>query len=727
MKRLLRSMLAIAGLSSAACDRPTRPEPLDFSIAPKDTVVNARTSLHLQLQVTSGSAPAGTVPVWISLDTTVATVDAGGFVIAYHPGNAHIVASIGDQADTARVQVLRTLAGLRTERSVLYLSPGDSTRVSAVALDTDHQPMPEIVPTWRSEDPAVATVSPTGSVQAVSYGWTMLRGEAEGHQTTVTVGVFPPMSPECASGQNAIRLKPGEARSLSGPESHRLCFVGFGTHLVLPLFEGLPSQSLSLEVLVPWDGPVSTPLPASALRTPSPPPGTPQAPWRLPWAERLLRRDHGFEYGLRRREERELAPHLGAVRRTRGPSLSRSVAREPAVGDLIPLRTPKSCKEFVQRTGRVAAISRHALVVTDTANPGPGLADLEYQEIAATFDTLVYDLGVEAFGAPTDIDQNGRVLLFFTRAVNELTPADTGSFVGGFHYAGDLFPATECPASNDAEILYALTADPEGAINGRKWSNEVIRRLTPGTLAHELQHLINASRRVHVNAASEWETIWLNEGLSHVAEELTFYRASGISPRSNLSSGMLFQDPERLAAFNAYGVQNLARYSYFVGDLPKQSPFQADHDLETRGAIWSFLRYAADHDERPERELWYELVNSRESGMANLAATFGTDPVALSHTWLVSVAMDDRIPIRQTEKVLGQPSWNSRELLWRMGLRNAPAEKWMIPGVHPTTLVGSSTSILYYDSPMDLAGELRFQSAGAPPPPGFRVQVVRID
>ena len=96
----------------------------------------------------------------------------------------------------------------------------------------------------------------------------------------------------------------------------------------------------------------------------------------------------------------------------------------------------------MMRTGRIAAVSSKAIVVADTTNPASGYTDADYQSIASTFDTLVDPTDTKAFGTPTDIDGNGHVVLFFTRAVNELTPARSTSYVAGFFYARDLFPAT---------------------------------------------------------------------------------------------------------------------------------------------------------------------------------------------------------------------------------------------------------------------------------------------
>src|SRR5205085_1524049 len=117
---------------------------------------------------------------------------------------------------------------------------------------------------------------------------------------------------------------------------------------------------------------------------------------------------------------------------------------------------------------------------------------------------------------------------------NDLTPATSSSYIGGFFDARDLFPVAStadyaaCPASNVGEMFYVMVPDPSrgGAFTKTNVASEVY-----GTLAHEYQHLINASRRMYVNtAATDFEETWLDEGLAHEAEELLFYRVSGLAP-----------------------------------------------------------------------------------------------------------------------------------------------------------------------------------------------------
>ncbi len=87
-----------------------------------------------------------------------------------------------------------------------------------------------------------------------------------------------------------------------------------------------------------------------------------------------------------------------------------------------------------------------------------------------TFDTLVDPVDRAAFGTPSDIDNNGHVILFFTRAVNELTPPGALGVTLGFFFPRDLYPKTAapgpCAGSNVAEMFYLLVPDTGGVVNG---------------------------------------------------------------------------------------------------------------------------------------------------------------------------------------------------------------------------------------------------------------------
>jgi hypothetical protein len=289
--------------------------------------------------------------------------------------------------------------------------------------------------------------------------------------------------------------------------------------------------------------------------------------------------------------------------------------------------------------------------------------------VAATIESTVYDVDVANFGAPTDIDGNGKIIVLYTRAVNELTPASAGYVVGGFQYARDLFPKTAnvdfdaCPTSNVGEMFYMLAADPSGTINGNNRSVTYVIGSSLGVVAHEFQHVINASRRLYVvKAADSWqETVWLNEGLSHIAEELTFYAASGRGPDQNIGLADVQGSAQVNSAFNSYGVSNIDRFDQYLEAAPSFGPFEDDDALEIRGATWSYLRYVADRRNGNDAQFWSALVNTSLLGLANLDAAAGADAMTLSRDWAIANYADDAVP--GVASIYTHPSWNFRNLM----------------------------------------------------------------
>jgi hypothetical protein len=272
------------------------------------------------------------------------------------------------------------------------------------------------------------------------------------------------------------------------------------------------------------------------------------------------------------------------------------------LGDVISLNVngTVSCSAPIYHAARVVAIGAHAIILNDTLNPKNGFTTADFARYAARFDTLVYPLDVANFGEPTDIDKNGHIAILFTRAVNELTPTRSSSYVGGFAFSRDLFPTTKtaraqaCVASNEGEFFYMLTPDPSGTINQNVRTTGFVDSVTTAVLAHEFEHIINSSRRLYVNNTAAFEDKWLDEGLAHVAEELLFYRESGLTPRSNLDITAARATTSTRVAFNNDMGGNASRYKTYLERSSTNSPYSPDDSLPTRGAAWSLLRYTVD-------------------------------------------------------------------------------------------------------------------------------------
>jgi len=427
---------------------------------------------------------------------------------------------------------------------------------------------------------------------------------------------------------------------------------------------------------------------------------------------------------------------LASRRAARAGPLRSLASAAPQVGDIfnVNVEVDSACSNIQMRGARVVAIGTQSIILADTANPSGGFTAADYQRFAARFDTLVYPLDVNNFGTPTDIDSNGKIILLFTRAVNELTPAASSSYVGGFFYGRDLFPTTDsqtaqgCAGSNVAEMFYLLAPDPTGQINGNVRRTGFVDSVTTSVIAHEFQHLINASRRLYITPNVEgFEEGWLDEGLAHIAEELLFYRESNLVPRSNITATTLTASTQARNAFNEDMGSNTGRYRSYLLKPSENSPFRGDDSLETRGATWSLLRYLADRKatsaSASDAPTWQALVSTTRTGISNLSAVFGNDLPGRVRDWSIAHYTDDLVAGAPVE--FTHPSWNFHDIF--PALKNASSTYPL--KVDPLSASGATGSLIggaaaYYRFSIP-AGATANLTLTAPGPVSARVIRVR--
>ena len=98
--------------------------------------------------------------------------------------------------------------------------------------------------------------------------------------------------------------------------------------------------------------------------------------------------------------------------------------------------------------------------------------------------------------------------------------------VAGFFFAGDLDPTT-ASQFNHGEIFYSVVADPDSTLSCAHSAAQV-NNLTPVSFVLEFQHMISFNQHVLLRGGTT-EATWLNEGISHFAEEVAGRQAAGIN------------------------------------------------------------------------------------------------------------------------------------------------------------------------------------------------------
>jgi hypothetical protein len=223
------------------------------------------------------------------------------------------------------------------------------------------------------------------------------------------------------------------------------------------------------------------------------------------------------------------------------------------------------------------------------------------------------------FGAVSDIDNNGRIIIVLTPQVNRLTPKGSGSFIAGYFYACDLVSHNRCSATNNGEIFYSMVPDPAGAF-GNSFSSSSVLRNVPPVLAHEFMHMINFSRRGTI------DELWLGEALAHTAEDIV---------------GQVFLDRGDAATANDFIASNRANARRYLGDVARTSIVanESPGTVELRGAGWLFLKYLRGL--YGGNTLLGQLTGASESGAQNIVARTGKPWAALLSDFAVALYADD--------------------------------------------------------------------------------------
>jgi hypothetical protein len=535
------------------------------------------------------------------------------------------------------------------------ISVNETAQASAIVKDQNGNALTGKTITWESLNPSVATVSSTGIIKGVAAGTATIRGTVESVSGTVGIIVVAPVA-VCNTGLTVVDLPVGGVSLLSSTASKGCIKIPAATsapadYLVIAANTNIQPDIVGDFVFKSDEGetvPATNLFPSNSVVSAS----TASAAQGSDLGAMQIK----FETRLRLTERRELrlqdAQHAYrnriAQRQTR-LSLSSAI---PAIGDQTTFRVPgqdSACTKFTTITAAVTYVNEKVIIYNDVVSPSNGFTATDYQQIGDEFRDLIYPTDVSYFGTPLDQDNNGRVIILYTPQVNKLTPPNNASFVGGFFFAGDLFPTTAlagqfaCPQSNQAELFYVLAPDPDGVFNNKRTIHDV-RQNTRGTIAHEFQHMINASNRIRSPIDQPLEDVWLDEGLAHFAEDAVGRAVRGIGEAEDAGFTRTFGG--NVDDFNAFFFQNFARFRLYLLNPGPMAPNSslADSSLAARGAAWSLVHYTADQY-APGGDIkayTLKLAGGPDVGVTNLTKNAGNvDFQTLITGWMIANYADD--------------------------------------------------------------------------------------
>jgi len=445
--------------------------------------------------------------------------------------------------------------------------------------------------------------SSTGTKPTAGVACTTANGSG-----TISLGAMQTATVDCSQGGNTFELAGGGASYLLVPELATGDVPITATSYTL----GSPN-AVATQVLA------SAP---SLDRAPAITPPTSPLLTKIQPAARQL----AFDARLRAADRRMVT--RGPVRRAErsmgmpGPAKSQVA---PDVGTIRTFRVIASTdttKADVFKTvnARLAYVGANILLYVDTLTAVNGFASGDLSGVGNLFDQTLYPIDINAFGQPSDIDQNGHLIMLMTPVVNALTPSadckDAG-YIAGFFTGYDL--ASTSTDSNQGEVFYTIAPDPAG-VSSCAHTVADIEFAVPATFLHEVQHLINFSQHVILHNGTEPEEGWLDEGLSRVAEELgsRYYEQKFPPPTGRTNTLQLFPDSSQ--GFIGGVLTNSYAYLLKPDTATVTLHSDADDGLAWRGSVWLLVRWLGD---LKGEGIYKRLEATTLIGTANIEAAAG--------------------------------------------------------------------------------------------------------
>jgi hypothetical protein len=385
------------------------------------------------------------------------------------------------------------------------------------------------------------------------------------------------------------------------------------------------------------------------------------------------------EAELRQRERNQIDPMIRA-----GQLASRAVrpslVETPNPGDTLTLRFPdiagEDLCEYVELRAVAREVGERGIWLEDIANLSDGFTAEDFAAFAAQFDQTIYPTAADYFGAPGDMDGNGRIAVLVTREVNRL------GGVLGFMTTADLVARSACASSDEGEIMYVRAPDRFGN-QGDPYPVEYLRQDMPVIVTHELTHIVQSTQRMA--AGRPHMARWMAEGQATLAEEVIGHAFLGNEPGQNYGYPTAFYVPaypEPQWYANAFW--DIAYYFGYVNDetraqwAPENCSWWglppgdwhtcADVYRLPYGVSWSLLRWLSDQYgwrfTGGEAELQRRLIEANSTGLASLAEAVGTPADSLMAQWAAALYLDDR---RDTyDPIRSFSSWDLSGIMSRM-------------------------------------------------------------
>jgi len=354
-----------------------------------------------------------------------------------------------------------------------------------------------------------------------------------------------------------------------------------------------------------------------------------------------------FDRMLRARARRQLSSGRWSTSASRTPSPAPGKSPPSANFDVVPpLGSVRQFHVLSSSDGststtigaRLGYSGSDVLIYVDTLAPANGFTADQLQAFGQLFDQTLYPIDVAAFGPPSDVDQNGHVVMLMSQKVNALSTASdcaTQGYIAGFFDEQDLGGGASDPNSNDGEIFYSIVPDPNGT-SSCAHSVDDVGFSVPATFMHELQHLISFSQHVVIHGGNP-EYGWLDEGLSIVAEELgsLYYEQKCPGTACRTTPTQLFPDSSQ--GFIADFLYDSYQYALLPDTASVTLHSDADDGFSWRGGDWLLMRWLGD---QKGTGIYKTLDENTLIGVANIENVTGQSFPSLFADFGLSLVTD---------------------------------------------------------------------------------------
>jgi hypothetical protein len=152
--------------------------------------------LHAVVLDKSKSQMPGKTAVWASKSPDIAGISPDGLLDAKADGVAEITASCDGISSTAMITIKRaTVSKVNIWPEGGHIQVNDTLRLEATAFDSDGNPLPGKRALWASDNNAVASVEPDGTVRGQRPGQVSVSANIDGQISSVPVPVDPAPAP----------------------------------------------------------------------------------------------------------------------------------------------------------------------------------------------------------------------------------------------------------------------------------------------------------------------------------------------------------------------------------------------------------------------------------------------------------------------------------------------------------------------------------------------------